>query len=356
MDNFSDFILEKNFSTDKNIQGKKTIDPKKRSSISNYDRFLGAKGHKQKFKPRDRVSRSNYEKAIGRRKRRGSKTKSARNILANKYGIKKAVEKDANSRYVLKHLQIQEIIKKYGYVYDNKRMQWTNNEGAAPIEEPKKKKSAKKVKPSNIDVDGPKAAPKVDVEKDAENTEEDGEDEFITTPDGQKINVNDTKFSFIGNGGIEYDVTEDDLRSYSARLALARFFEMPSALKFEEAEEENEGVDDKGKKTVSVYVDPVIPREKVLEKMETLGYSWNVNAQEWQKNGQSVYDIFKDSENAEPKEVMLGRVYLAILGFLHAFEYVEVEPTMTPEEVMESMQLIGFTYNAKNRVWEHFNG
>jgi hypothetical protein len=353
MDNFSDFVVEKNFSTDKNIQGKKTIDPRSKSSKSNYTQHLGATGHKQKFKPRDRVSRSNYDKAIGRRKRRGSKTKAARNILANKFGVKKAVQKDANNRYVLKHLQIQEIIKKFGYVYDNNKMAWTNNEKPEEIAKQKKKTTHDSKPETNIDVEAPNGAPKVDIEKDEESN---GDDEFIISPTGEKININDTKFSFIGNGGIEYDITEDDLRSYSARLMLARFFGMPSALKFEEAEEENEGPGDDGKKQISVYVDPVIPREKVLDKLESIGYSWNTITQDWQSNKQSIYDIFANNENAEPKNVMLGRVYLAILGFLHAFEYEDNEPTMTAEEVVENMQVLGFVYNEETKVWEHFNG
>lgn len=358
MDKFSDFILEKNLSTDKNVQGKKTIDPRKKTSISNYSRFLGSTGHKKKFKPRERVSRSNYDKAVGRRKRRGSKTKSARQILSNKFGIKKAMAKDGNNRYVLKHLDIQEMIKRLGYVYDNVRMFWTNNEKAKPIEEPKNKKTKtkpEKPKGSNIDTEEPSSTPTVDTEKEEENSDEDGEQEIVTLSDGSKLDMNDTKFSFIGNGGIEYDITEDDLRSYSARLALARFFEMPSALKFEEAEEEEEGKDEKGKRMFSVYVDPVIPREKVLDKINNLGYSWNVNKQEWEKNGKSVFEIFKDSDNYEDKEIMLGRVYLAIMGYLHSLEFTEGEPTMSAEEVKDNMETLGFSYN-QDSGWEHFNG
>ena len=352
MDKFSDFILnEKNISTDKHVQGKKDIDPKIKSTKSNYTNFLGATGHKKKFKPRDRVSRSNYEKSIGRRKRKGSKTKMARNILAKKYGIKKAIHKDKNKRYVLKHLDIQNMIKKMGYVYDNQKMIWTNNEvpKATKKNTNKPSQAGSSGSKSNLDIDAPDSSPKVDVEKD-----ENEEPEIITTKDGQKIDVNETKISIIGNGGIEYDVTEDDLRSYSARLMLARFFDMPSALKFEEAEEEQEDLDNEESSTISVYVDPVIPRDKVMDKIESLGYSWSPDAQEWQKNSESIFKEFSDNENFEEKKVMTGRILLAIIGYLHAFEFIDGKPEMEPEEVLENMGVLGFAYN--NDVWEHFNG
>lgn len=368
-DKFSLFF-EKNITTDKKVDGLKSHKPRVKSSKSNYDLFMRAKGHKKKFKPRDTVKRSNYERNVGRVKRRGGKTKSARAILSKKYGIKRAVEKNADKKYVLRHLEVQEMIRRLGYIYDNKRGVWDNREGAAPVKkgkmakfkhaepsekEPEQKKDPKK-DPSKAAVDTTdkveadaekETSPIIDVEKEEENDDESDSSD----PE------DNTKFTAIGNGGIEYDITEGDIKSYSARMMLAEFFGMKSALKFEEAEEEDEGTDDLGNKNVSVYIDPVISREKVVEKIESLGYNWNVDQQEWQKSGVSIFEVFKDKEDIEHKAIYDGRTYLAILGFIHAFSFDEEGGAeMEDADVLDNMSILGFSYNQETNKWDHFNG
>lgn len=361
MDKFSDFIIrEKDFASkkkdddkkNKSLHGKKDNDPRVKSAKSNYSNFLGAKGHKKKFEPRKKVARSNYDKSIGRRKRGGGKTKMARTILAKKLGVKKAIHKDENSKYVIKHLDIQSMMRKFGYIYDSKHFRWVKKEDTKNSADSSNKSngSSSTETPSNISNDIPQSGSIMDIEKD-----DDDEVDIITDAKGNKIDANETKFTAIGNGGIEYDVSEDDIRSYSARLMLALFFDMPSALKFEEAEEEDEDVGDNSK-AISVYVDPVIPRDKVVDKIENLGYSWSVDNQDWRKNDISIFDEFAKDESSEQKDVMMGRIYLSILGFLYAVEFVNNEPTMAKEDVLENMSVLGFIFNKETNTWEHGNG
>lgn len=367
-DKFSLFF-EKNITTDKKVDGLKSRNPKVKSSKSNYDLFMRAKGHKKKFKPRDTVKRSNYERKIGRVKRRGGKTKAARSILSKKYGVKRAIEKNEDKKYVLRHLEVQEMIRRLGYVYDTVRGIWDNREGASEIKKGKPGKF-KHVEPSGKEPVA-KQEPKKDVpdKKSSMDKVEDAAEEESTPiidvekeedsdkPDDSDSPEDNTKLTAIGNGGIEYDITEDDIKSYSARMMLAEFFGMKSALKFEEAEEEDEGVDEIGNKNISVYIDPIISREKIVEKIEGFGYSWNVDKQEWQKSEVSIFEIFKDKEDIEHKAIYDGRTYLAILGFIHAFSFDdEGGAEMEDSEVLDNMSILGFSYEQETGKWDHFNG
>lgn len=358
---FSEFFTEKkkqarafNREPDK-IKALKTTDPRIKSKKGKVDDFFGKRAHKKaKFSVKKKAGRSNTDKAIGRRKRKGGKTKNARQILANKHGINKAVEKDQNKKYYLGHLEIAELMSKFGYDWEQDDGTWSNKEERVPLK-PKKKRKRKKVPGT----DGRKKISDFGKDEDGEVVvipKDDGLDNEPLTinRDGEEIEIPEedlTDFSTIGAGGVEYDITERDLMEYLARFILGLVHGGRSAMHFEEVEESQEAsdVEDETEATV-IVVEPIIDTERVLDKVEELGYEYFPQLDEWRLDDEFPFVPEADEED---KKSILARTYLAALGHFEVFDFDEDDQPLSiaKDRALELMNTYGFEWNPETSTW-----
>lgn len=359
---FSEFLTEKkkkarafNREPDE-IKALKTQSPREKGGKGNVDNFFGKRAKKKaKFSVKKKAKRSNTDKALGRRTRKGGKTKNARQILANKHGVKKATQKDQNKEYYLDHLQVAELMKKFGYDWEQEDGNWNNKEDRVHVEPEKKRKR----KP----VPGTDGRKKI---SDFGRDDEDLEDiAFIPTPDdnddpltikrnGKEVEVPEdelTDFTTIGAGGLEYDITESHLMEYLGRFILGLVHGGRSAMHFEEVEETQEPSDvEEDEEATVITLEPIIPTEKVLDKVEELGYEYYPQLDEWRLDGNFP---FVEESNEEDKRSILARVYLAALGHFEVFDFDEEDQPVSlgKDRVLQLMDEYGFMWNPETSTW-----
>ena len=335
------------------IKALKTNNPREKSKKGKVDDFFGKSAHKKaKFSVKKKAGRSNSDKAIGRRKRKSGKTRNARQILNQKHGINRAIDKDENKKYYLDHLQIADMMKKFGYDWEQEDGSWNNTEPRKAAFKAKNKRK-KEVVPGT---DGRKKISDFGKDEDIENVAivpkpDTDQDDFEFEIDGKKVPEEDlTDFTAIGAGGIEYDITEEDLMEYEARLILGLIHGGRSAMHFEEVEETEEQSDiDAGDATV-ITVDPIIPTDKVLDKIEQLGYTYFPQLDEWRLDGEFP---FQEDADGEDKKSVLARTYLAALGHFEVFDFDEEDnpSSLSKERVLQLMGDYGFEWNPESSTW-----
>ena len=338
------------------IPALKTNSPKIKQGTGkgNFDKFLGKRAHKKAlFSPKKRVKRSNTDVALGRRKRKGGKTKNARSILANKHGIKKANQKDQHAEFYLDHLQVAELMKKMGYDWEQEDGQWSNKEDRVAPKQPKDRKketipgTKRRKKISDF---GKKDSPKVNTDA-TDNFDPSG---FSVIQNGKEVEVPEedlTDFTMIGAGGIEYDITEEDLMAYQGRFILGLLHGGKSAMHFEEVEETEEDSDvEDGAQVTVITIEPIIDREKVLDKVESLGYSYFPQVDEWRID--NIFPFDEDAEGEDKKSV-IGRTYLAALGHFEVFDFDEEDNpiAVSKEDVTQMLLDYGFIWNEETSTW-----
>lgn len=357
---FSNFITEKKKTASgfnrepEDIKALKTTNPRIKSKKGNVDNFLGKGAHKKaKFSVKKKAKRSNTDKAIGRRKRKGGKTKNARKILSDKHGVTKATQKDQNKEYYFDHLQVAEFMKKYGYDWDQETGIWDNKVERKPLK-PKRKRKRKPVPGS----DGRKKISDFGKGNVAfiPSSGNDDEEPFTVTRDGEEVTVPEdqlTNFTAIGAGGIEYDITEEDLMEYEARFILGLVHGGRSSMHFEEVEESQEDSDlEEQTEATIITVEPIISTDKVLDKIEEIGYEYFPQIDEWRLDGE--FPFLEESEE-EDKKSILARTYLAALGHFEVFDFNEEDqPTsISKDSVLELMNTYGFTWDPERSTWAH---
>lgn len=344
----------------KDIPALKSQQPREKTR---QNKTLGRKPFKKKkFGAKDRVKRSRYDKAIGRRKRKGGKTKNARQILASKHGIKKAIDKDNNAEYYYDHLKIAELMKKFGYDWQDQDGSWQHKEEREATK-PKKKRVRRK----KFSLIKPKVGRPEDPEKDKDRDETElakidkeagttDDEPFVVKRHGKDVTVDEkdlTYFTIIGAGGIEYDVTEEDIMTYEARLILALIHGKHAMLKFEEFEEtEEDSAQFDDEKVTVISIEPLIEREKVLDRIEELGYEYWPELDEWK-----IDDKFPFPENEEvdeDKKSIIGRSYLTAMGYFEAmsFERDNTPSGLSKDEVLDLMSEHGLVWDETNTTWE----
>lgn len=364
---FSKFIKENNNLNEKKreasafnrepdtIPALKTDSPKLKQGTGkgNFDKFLGKRAHKKAlFSPKKRVKRSNTDVALGRRRRKGGKTKNARSILANKHGIKKANQKDQNAEFYLDHLQVADLMKKMGYDWEQDNGQWSNKEDRVAPKQPKerKKEYIPGTKRKKISSFGKKDDPMVNTD----SADDFDASLFSVTQNGKEVDIPEedlTDFTMIGAGGIEYDITEEDLMAYQGRFVLGLIHGGKSAMHFEEVEEAEEDSDvEDGAQVTVITIEPIIDRDKVLDKVESLGYSYFPQVDEWRMDNKFPFD---DDSKGEDKKSIIGRTYLAALGHFEVFDFDEEDHpiAISKEDVTQMLLDYGFIWNEESSTW-----
>jgi len=346
------------------IPALKTASPRKKGGTGkgNFDKFLGKRAHKKAvFSPKKRVKRSNTDVALGRRKRKGGKTKNARSILANKHGVKKANQKDQNAEFYFDHLQIAELMKRFGYDWQQDHGQWSNKEKRTAPKMPKQRDTKEipgTVKRKKISDFGKKNNDEVAIVNTDIEEPQSSDAPFTVNRNGEEIEVPEdqlTDFTMIGAGGIEYDITEEDLMSYEGRLILGLIHGGKSAMHFEELEESEEDSDVEDDRSVTVItIEPIIDREKVLDKMEDLGYDYYPQVDEWRIDNEFP---FAEDKEGEDKKSIIGRTYLAALGHFEVFDFDEEDNpiAVSKEEVTQMLKEFGFEWSADASTWKKIN-
>jgi hypothetical protein len=338
------------------IPALKTGSPKLKigTGKGNFDKFLGKRAHKKAlFSPKKRVKRSNTDVALGRRKRKGGKTKNARSILANKHGMKKANQKDQNAEFYIDHLQVAEMMKRFGYDWEQEDGEWSNKEDRVAAKPKKKRKKeiipgTKRKKISSFgNKDDAKVSTDTSIDFDPTN--------FSVPQNGQDVEVPEedlTDFTMIGAGGIEYDINEEDLMAYQGRLILGLIHGGKSAMHFEEVEETEEDSDvEDGAQVTVITIEPIIDREKVLDKVESLGYSYFPQVDEWRIDNKFP---FEDNAEGEDKKSIIGRTYLAALGHFEVFDFDEEDNpiAISKEDVTQMLLEFGFIWDEESSTWK----
>lgn len=271
---------------------------------------------KSSFDTNKKVKNSAFNRSFGRKPKSKNRTKQARTILSKKHGIKKAVEKGFDGKYVMKHTEILQTMSNLHYEYDKTMHKWVLGKG----------KQQKAKKDDDLDAKDSQIGKKIEVDSE-KSDRKDADDKNSKVKkvikNKESIDIDDIQYTVVGNGDDEYDVSEEDIMTYTARQILVLFHDMKSALRFEEATDEEKEEDDPSQVVIS---EPVIDRDVVLDKMENLGYTWIADRQDWLLNKKNVYD------DIHTKQSINGRAHAASIGYLFSLYY---DNDKQPEEMSD---------------------
>lgn len=275
-------------------------------------------------------------------KKRQSKIQDARNLLAKKHSKKEALEKNEGGRaYIIDRYGIEKLMRKYGYVYDEKTKKWVK----------------KTETPDHKTPDMPKPSPVggVDMEDPVEDSVED--DDTTTQPQltqsptpspteptetGQSIDIDPTKIDRHTNILVEPGI-QNLAKDRQARYILALAYDMDNAVDFVQ-----DTLDRESQQEI-----PVIPTEQILVEMEHRNYTWDNYKNVWLDETVSLPN--KLFEVGDKKASTIARSFLSAMGD-NTFIQINKEtktPLRTADEAEDALLAKGYNWNVDIGKWEY---
>ena len=138
---------------------------------------------------------------------------------------------------------------------------------------------------------------------------------------------------------------------YLARFILGLIHGGKSAMHFEEVEENQENSDIDDDNVTVITVEGIISTEKVLDKIEKLGYDYYPQLDEWKIDGEFPFP--EEEGKTEDKMSILGRTYLAGLGHFDVFDFDDNDTplSVSKKQVIKLLDGYGFFWNPESSTW-----
>lgn len=269
---------------------------------------------------------SKYKKWL----RKGSPTFWGRKLLKNKFQDKDAEQKDENGKYILNQEDISKKLTSLGYTWDIHKKMWikTVDDG-----DNKTKPSQTVVKPTQEPL---KTEPINNNPEEINKPEEitNNIDKNIDNDDGEDENIDkEEELSPLQNPDIIAK-----MKYMQARFILGVGHNNSDATEF-----------DKNDKNVWI---PHIKNEDVYEKIIQHGYEWDETKKLWlDRNLHMPNSLFAVEEN---KKSVLARSILAALGKVVNIKVKSSgTPSTDPEKLDTKMDIEGFIWNPELQNWKY---
>jgi len=315
-----------------------------------------ARKYKFKKKSLQDVPKSNKQnlrdKGYRKSKKRSNRTQSARDILSQRHGIKKATAR-VDNKYVLDHEQITDLMDKMGFAFDDNKGSWGAEPKAKGKAEPEKKKQNKqeylsKGKEKLNDLPDGEAELAIDVDeiddppisfKDLFHNQDEELDDVDDVDDIEDEEWYTDLFTK-GKDGEVYHITEREVMIFQGRYLLGLIWEEYDYSEYEE----NEAGDIWG----------VMSRRDVVRAMNSLELEWDEFGDVWvNPEGVEVFQ-FRDNHD-DTKKTIIGRSLLANMNFLEFIQFDEETetPKMLTDTVEDQMKEMDFEWNNSEELWEY---
>jgi hypothetical protein len=257
------------------------------------------------------------------------KTRRAREILAKKHQIKKALERDVSKRFVMDKKTIEKTMFKYGYMFDKNG--WAKkppkaDKTLAPVASAGAKPDVDANK--QINVVAPNQPNVKDVQPDAPVQQQ---------PNAAIDDVDNEDSEDEDPNPLHDAALRNEMKALEARFILGLGHGDKDAADFVKNEETDEEV-------------PKIPDEDILKKFELLGYRWNPDKLLWAGENMSLpQQLFAKNETLK---TVFARAYLAARGKLNSIKMnASGEPSVSIDSIVEEIMDDGFTFNADTNSW-----
>lgn len=260
------------------------------------------------------------------RKKRKSKTQDARHILAHKHQQKKAEEKKHNSRsYVLDQFDIEKLMSKFNYVYDDNLEKWVQkkkqDKQELDTDNNKKSEGDPYIKRTGEDPYKKQVSPEEEEypSKKQVSPEEEEED-----PSKKQYNKDETKI----------ENNDDHVKLYQARFILAVVYDLIDYVKY------NKNI-------------PLIPNDEVVSQMTKRGFYWNEDNNFWYTEDLTIpNELFNIGEN---KKSIIARSYAAHLFDKNAIniDNESKQPILDKENVISKLENKNYVWSESLDKWQH---
>lgn len=266
------------------------------------------------------------------------KTRKAREVLAKKHQMK-VVLKRTNRQYLVPKNEIESLMKKYSYAYDEQSGTWgkatpkikTNKPSSASNSGGNSNKENIPTVKNNFNSIKNKIFPSVT----------NGSEKETSEPNKAKTDTDpiDSEEDTLDKNPLSNPEIRKRMKNYQSRFILAIGHDDRNSLIFVKTETE-EGV---------TYV-PQIKDDEILSKITLLGYTWNSDKLLWMSENVTLPNsIFAKNEN---QKTIFARAYLASIGKINSIELNDSGmPSKTTEDVVEQIQNKNFVYDTENNKW-----
>lgn len=292
------------------------------------------------------------DKGFRKSTQRSNRTQDAREILAKKHGIKKAMAR-VDNKYVLDHEQINDLMDRMGFKFNDVRGVWSSStRDIAQPDEPEKKKDTsfnpEQGEEALDDIDGTKEKahdlsqvedPDISFKDFFFNQEDEDLEDFDDVDDMEDEDWYRSDF-VIGKDEEIFHITEREVMIFQGRFLLGLIWEEYdySEYKINEAGE----------------IWGVMSRRDTIRAMKALELEWDEFNDVWvDSEGVEVFRF--RTEHSELKKTVIGRALLANMNFL---EYIQFDsetgkPKVHAESVDDKMAEQDFKWNNSEEIWEY---
>lgn len=269
---------------------------------------------------------------------RNTRIQDARDILSTKHQVHKAYEKNRDKSYVINQYGIEKLMRKYGYVYDDKAMKWIKK--AKPLAgDPANKKFG-----SHPDEDSAVIVPQTDGDEETEISthveeppESDDGEMSITSDESEDETPDKEDYNQFDN--IDDPVRlEAKIKPLQARFILDLTLEDKNATKFS--------------LTKDGSLVPEVRDDEVIEKMNNMKLDWDGDKDIWVDDTNTIpQQVFATGED---RQSLLARGYLAAMGEIAAIQFNSKHQMLfNADEVIRRMEQNKYVWDQEINKWKY---
>lgn len=264
--------------------------------------------------------------------RKSSPTFWGRKLLSGKFQDQDAVKKDENNQYILNQDAISQRLNQRGYYWDMHKKMWLKAEDAKDVPNTASKPKAAE----------PEKAETTQTEPVAKSSETKPDSSDDTQPEASETSDYEAEDDSETDSDKELDPLADPsiiakMKLMQARLVLGVTTEKPEVTLFNT----NENKEDV----------PVVADKDILEKINNLGYTWDDTKKMWLDQALSMPKKLIDIE--ETRKSVLARSLLAAIDSVNAIKVnASGLPSIKTEKLDTKMDKQGYVWNTDTNNWK----